>query len=74
MIPQAGARLKPRSLSMAEAVASGAILENLRVSFEQRVLTPPAIARVCRLDDAVEAYREVGYGKPGGKVVIVLDP
>ena len=56
-----------------DTVASGAILENLRPFFEQKILTAPLIERTCRLDEAVEAYREVGSGKVKGKVVIVFE-
>jgi NADPH:quinone reductase-like Zn-dependent oxidoreductase len=56
-----------------DTVASGAILESLKSLFEQKVLTAPSIARTCRLEEAVDAYREVGSGKASGKVVIVFE-
>ncbi len=55
-----------------DAVASGDILEKLRPSFEQGRLSPPAIARTCPIDEAVEAYREVAGGAAAGKIVIVF--
>lgn len=55
-----------------DTVASGTILENLRPSFEAGLLSAPFIARTCGLEDAVDAYREVGSGKANGKVVIAF--
>lgn len=56
-----------------DTVASGEILDKLRPSFEAGLLTAPFIARTCRLDEAVDAYREVGSGKAKGKVVIAMN-
>ena len=56
-----------------DTVASGAILENLRSSFEEGVFTAPSIARTCTLDDAVQAHREVDFGKANGKVVFAFE-
>lgn len=55
-----------------DTVACGKVLQFLRPGFEEGGLTPPEIARTCSPEEAVEAYREVGKGKAGGKVVIVF--
>jgi NADPH:quinone reductase len=55
-----------------DSVASGEMLERLRPTFEQGRLTPPEIARVCSLYDAVVAYREVDLGVARGKIVFAF--
>ena len=55
-----------------DVIASGDVLEGLRPAFEQGLLTPPAIAKTCSLDEAVEAYREAATGTAKGKIVIVF--
>jgi NADPH2:quinone reductase len=53
-------------------IASADILDRLRPAFEKGMLTPPDIARICSIDEAVEAYREVAGGGARGKIVIVF--
>ena len=55
-----------------DIIASADILDVLRPAFEEGRLTPPDIARICSLDEAVEAYRQVENGVPGGKVVFTF--
>ena len=55
-----------------DVMASGDVLEGLRPSFEQGVLTPPIIEKTCSLEEAVEAYQKVETGKAKGKIVITF--
>ena len=55
-----------------DTIACGGILEGLRPGFEDGRLTPPEIARSCSLDEAIEAYRQVGTGAAKGKIVLVF--
>ena len=55
-----------------DVIASGDVLDGLRQSFELGVLTPPSIANICSLEEAVEAYHEVETGKTKGKIVITF--
>ena len=55
-----------------DVIASGDVLETLRPSFEQGLLTPPSIEKTCSLEEAVEAYHEVETGKTKGKIVITF--
>ncbi len=58
--------------ALLDTIASGDILDGLRLAFEERRLTPPPLAGTCPLGEAVDAYRQVGSGAAGGKIVILF--
>ncbi|MBV8890983.1 MAG: zinc-binding alcohol dehydrogenase family protein [Acidobacteria bacterium] len=56
-----------------DTVASAPILSDLAAGFEEGALHPPAVARRCRLEEAIDGYRVVASGALRGKIVIEND-
>lgn len=54
-----------------DCVAAARILEQFTAGFESHALRPPRIARSYRLEEAPDAFAQVGSGHAGGKIVLV---